>query len=213
MMNILRSRTFWGVVLIIGGILAFLQSFDVFNGGDIFWGLLMLFVGGLFISVFWANRSQWWFLVPGTLFLGIGLSSLSDAILPENISDPISGMFVLGGLGVGFWLVYLVSRGNWWAIIPGGVLVTLAVVSVLDEVYPDKETGGVFFIGLGLTFALLAILPSLRMKWAYIPAVVLIIIGCAILASEFSAISYLWPVLLILVGLVVLVRELGFSRR
>jgi len=86
------------------------------------------------------------------------------------------------------------------------------VVSVLDEVYPDKDTGGLFLIGLGLTFAILAILPRLRMTWLIYSAV-LIIIGFVALAGEFSGISYLWPLLLILVGLYVLVREFGFLRR
>jgi len=117
-MGLLRSRTFWGVVFIIGGILFLLQSLDVFEGGDLIWGLLFILVGGLFLSGFWANRSQWWYIVPGLLFLGIGASSLSSALLPEKIAGPLDGMFVLGALGVGFWLVYLASPGNWWAIIP-----------------------------------------------------------------------------------------------
>jgi len=212
-MKLLRSKTFWGIIFIVGGILFLLQSLDVLKGGDLFWGVLFLLVGGLFLSAFWENRSQWWCIVPGMLFLGIGASSLSQALLPENIADTLDSVFVLGGLGIGFWLVYLVSPANWWAIIPGGVMVSLAVVSVLDEAFPEKDTGGVFLIGLGLTFAVLAILPRLRMTWAYIPAVVLIIIGCASLAAVFPGISYLWPVLLILVGLYVLVRELGFFRR
>ena len=213
-MNILRSRTFWGLIFILGGIMFLLQTFDVLRGGDIFWGLLFILVGVLFLSAFWSNRSQWWYIVPGMLFLGIGASSISDAILAEDIADTLDAVFVLGGLGLGFWLLYLASPGNWWAIIPGGVMFTIAVVSVLDDAYPESDAGGgVFLIGLGLTFALLALLPRLRMTWAYIPAVVLIIIGIAILASEFSAINYLWPVLLILVGLYVLVRQLGIFRR
>jgi hypothetical protein len=212
-MKILRSRTFWGTVFIAGGILLLLQSLEVFKGADLFWGLFFILVGGLFISAFWANRSQWWYIVPGVLFLGIGANSLSQAILPENISNTLGGLFILGSLGLGFWLVYLVSPGNWWAIIPGGVMTSLAIVSVLDQAYPDRDTGGLFLIGLGLTFALLAILPRLHMTWAYIPAVVLIIIGCVALASEFATISYIWPVLLILVGLFVLVREVGIFRR
>jgi hypothetical protein len=211
-MKILRDRSFWGIVFIAGGILFLLQSLDVLQGGDYFWGLLFLLLGGLFISGFWANRSQWWYIVPGMLFLGLGASSLSQAILPEKISNPLDGMFVLGGLGLGFWLLYLASPGNWWAIIPGGVMVSLAVVSVLDEVYPDKDTGGVFLIGLGLTFALLAILPRLRMIWAFIPAVVLIIIGFIPLAGQFSVVRYIWPGLLILAGLFVLARGLGYFR-
>lgn len=212
-MKLLRSRIFWGLVFIVGGILVLLQSLEVLRGGDLFWGLLFLLVGGLFLSAFWTNRSQWWYIVPGMLFLGIGAGLLSQAFLPDDIASTMEGAFVLGGLGIGFWLVYLVSPGNWWAIIPGGVMVSLAVVSVLDEVYPDKDTGGVFLIGLGLTFALLAILPRLRMKWAYIPAVVLIIIGWVSMAVVFPGINYVWPVLLILAGLYVLIRELGILRR
>jgi hypothetical protein len=212
-MKILRSRTFWGIVFILGGILFLLQSLDVLRGGDLFWGLIFGLVGCLFLSAFWGNRSQWWFLVPGMLFLGIGASLISKTFLPSNISDSLDSLFILGSLGISFWLIYLVSPVNWWAIIPGGVMITLVVVSVLDAAYPEKDTGGVFLIGLGLTFALLAIFPRLRMKWAYIPAVVLVIIGCVALAAEFPAISYAWPVLLILVGLYVLLRELGFLRR
>jgi hypothetical protein len=212
-MKILRSRSFWGIVFILGGILFLLQSLKVLKGGDLFWGLLFILVGVLFLSAFWSNRSQWWSILPGMLFLGLGANALSQAFLPEDISNKLDGLFILGSLGIGFWGVYLIRPVNWWAIIPGGVMVSLAVVSVLDEVYPGKDTGGIFLIGLGLTFALLAILPRLRMTWAFIPAVVLIIIGCATLAAAFPAISYAWPVLLILVGLFVLVRELGFFRR
>ena len=75
---------------------------------------------------------------------------------------------------------------------PGGVMVTLAIVSVLDTAYPNKDTGGVFLIGLGLTFALLALLPRLHMRWAYIPALVLFVIGSISLAGEFSAANYVW---------------------
>jgi hypothetical protein len=211
-MNILRSRSFWGVIFIIGGLLYLLQALDVIQGGDIFWGLFFLLVGGLFLSAYWNNRSQWWFIVPGTLFLGIGASALSEAILPDKISSAIGGMFVLGGLGIGFCLIYLLFPANWWAILPGGMFISLAVVSVLDEVFPDKDTGGVFLIGLGLSFALLYILPRLRMTWALIPAAVLIVIGFIPLIGQFPIVNYIWPLLLILAGLFVLVRGMGYFR-
>ena len=111
-MNTLRSRSFWGVVFIAGGILFLLQSLGVLRGEDLFWGLLFLVIGGLFLSAFWTNRIQWWFIVPGMLFLGIGAGLLSNAFLPEKISNPLEGMFILGSLGIGFWLVYLVRPGE-----------------------------------------------------------------------------------------------------
>ncbi len=212
-MKLIGSRTFWGVVFIIGGILFLLQQLNVLKGGDLFWGLMFGLVGVLFLSAFWGNRIQWWFIIPGMLFLGIAAGLLSQALLPSKTAGVLSGIFVLGALGIGFWLIYFINRAFWWAIIPGGVMISLAVVSGLDTAYPNKDTGGVFLIGLGLTFALLAVLPRLSMRWAYIPAFVLFIIGCISLAGEFSVVNFLWPVLLILAGLFVLVREMGFLRR
>jgi hypothetical protein len=212
-MKFLTSRNFWGVVLVLGGILFLLQQINVLKGGDLFWGLMFGLAGVLFLSAFWGNRNQWWFIVPGLLFLGLAAGMFSLALLPSKTADLLNGVFILGSLGVSFWVIYLINRANWWAIIPGGVMITLAIVSVLDTAYPDKETGGIFLIGLGLTFALLAILPGLHMRWAYIPALVLFLIGCVSLAGEFSAINYIWPAVLILVGIYVLGREMGFLRR
>jgi hypothetical protein len=212
-MKLISSRNFWGAVFVLGGILFLLQNLDVIRGGDLFWGLIFGLVGVLFLSAFIGNRRQWWLLIPGTLFVGIAASQFSQALLPSKTTDVIEGIFVLGALGVGFWLIYLLSPSNWWAIIPGGVMVTLAIVSVLDAAYPDKDTGGVFLIGLGATFGILAVLPRLHMRWAYIPALVLFIIGSISLAGEFSAANYVWPVLLILVGIYVLGHEMGFLRR
>lgn len=212
-MKLLRSGSFWGLIFILGGILFLLQALDVLKGKDLFAGLVFSVVGILFLSAFWSNRNQWRFILPAMLFLGIGAGLISQAVLPTETADYLEDFFILGSLGLGFWLVYWISPINWWTIIPGGVLITIAVVSVLDKAYPNKDTGGIFLIGLGLSFALLAILPRLRMTWAYIPAVVLIIIGFVSLAAAFSAVRYAWPVLLILVGLYVLVRELGLLRR
>jgi len=70
------------------------------------------------------------------------------------------------------------------------------------------ETGGIFFIGLGLTFALVGLLPAPRgrMRWAFIPALVLLVMGLLIFAAAEQFINYLWPVALILVGLYLVFR-------
>jgi hypothetical protein len=76
---------------------------------------------------------------------------------------------------------------------------TLGVVSVLDEL-TDIDTGGVLFIGLGLTFALVALLPGGSQRtWAFIPAVLLLIFGTLLLPSLGLA-TYAGPALLILLG-------------
>jgi len=110
--------------------------------------------------------------------------------------------------------VYATNRENWWAIIPAGVMVTLAVVSFLDQFFAGFETGGIFFLGLGLTFGLVAILPGPRgeMRWAFIPAGVLFLIGLVLLAALTSLVNYIWPVALILVGLYFIFRTFLLHR-
>jgi hypothetical protein len=214
-MKWLGSRTFWGLLFILGGFLFLLQELDVFQGADIFWGVMLGLIGLLFLSGFVGNRASWWVLIPGISLLGLAANSIVGAVLPGDAADILEGLLVLGGIGLSFWAVYLVSPGNWWAIIPGGVLVTLAVVASLESAYSEKDMGGVFFLGLGITFALVAFLPNPhgQMKWAYIPSVVLVVIGLVVMASSFPIVKYLWPVALILVGLYVLLRAFGFRRR
>ena len=87
--------------------------------------------------------------------MGLG----ADSLLSAYIGD-WGGFFFLGFLGLGFLAVYFSGRERWWAIIPGGVLLTLGFISVLNNVYGGRETGGFFFLGLGLTFLLVAVLAS-----------------------------------------------------
>jgi hypothetical protein len=115
----------------------------------------------------------------------------------------MAGVIMLGAIGLAFLLVYLVNRDNWWAIIPAGVMGTLAVISGLSQVLTGFETGGIFFLGLGLTFALVAILPTPegQMRWAFIPAGILFMIGLLLTAATSSLSGIIWPLALILFGL------------
>jgi hypothetical protein len=87
-------------------------------------------------------------------------------------------------------------------VIPAGVLLTLAVVAGINEVAPRVETGGLFFLGLALTFALVYLLPppGERMKWALIPAGVLCIVSLIITIATSPVLHLLWPAALILAG-------------
>ena len=58
------------------------------------------------------------------------------------------------------------------------MLITLGIVAALTDMYGARETGGFFFLGLGLTFLLVAVLAS--MQWAYIPGVILLLMGVAL---------------------------------
>jgi hypothetical protein len=91
--------------------------------------------------------------------------------------------------------VYLAEKTNWWAIIPGGVLFTIAAVALMESSTTAIATGGIFFLGIGLTFALVAILPNTvgQMRWAWIPAGILVLMELLLLVAAENLINYIWP--------------------
>lgn len=214
-MKRLESRILWGLLLIAGGILFLLDSLGIIAFGAVLWPALIGIASLVFLFIFaTAPRNNWWAAIPGFVLLGLTGTIALDELAPE-LGDAWGGSLFLGGIALAFWVTYLVNPENWWAIIPGGVLLTLAVVAGLSEVLPGVEIGGVFFFGLGLTFALLALLPTPegRPTWAIIPAAVLLLMGALITAAAAELINYVWPVVLILGGLYLLYRAFGSRQR
>jgi hypothetical protein len=194
------ARTIFGGALILLGGLLLLEQFNILHGAaGLFWGVLFLLGAAYFFRVFLSDpRGQWWAIIPGMVMLGIG----GGALLPAAF-DAWSGAFFLACIGVAFFAVYVTDRARWWGIIPGGVLLTLAVIDIVDKNLGGMDTGSLFFLGLGLTFLLVALLPNPfgKTQWAYIPAVVLMVIGALIgSASTTGLAAYIWPVVLILGG-------------
>ncbi len=202
------SATFWGVVLILAGILFLLQTFNIIPGGSVLFSTALVVFSVLFLSVYFGDRRHWWALIPGIILLGLAATISVSVFFPEWDGN-VSGAIFLGSIGVSFWAVYFDNRRNWWAIIPGGVLLTLAAVAGVEPLLErEMDTGGIFFLGLGLTFLLVAVLPTEygRMKWAYIPAGVLLLMGLLLLATSVQLINFVWPVLLIVGGVYFLWR-------
>ena len=202
MIRILSSRLFWGFVLVFGGILLLLDTFGIIKGNALFWTIIAGIAGVLFLSFYFTNRQNWWALIPGVIFLTISLAIGLDEFVPGFEASNISGPIILAGIALSFFLVYFSERSNWWALIPGGVMTTIAIMALLSSNTSSAVSGGVFFIGLGLTFALVAMLPSPsgQMRWPLIPAGILGLIGLLILIAAENLINYIWPVALILAG-------------
>ncbi len=193
-------RIIWGGLLICAGVLFLVQEMKLIpSAWDFIWGLLFGVAGCVFLYAFWTNRENWWPLIPGLGLISLALLMVLEELLPG--ADWLGAIF-LAGIGLSFWLIFAINRENWWAVIPGGVLVTLAVVAGVDTFVGGDTGGGIFLIGLGLTFGLLGFIPSTqtRMKWAFIPAVILIIIGFLIMSPLVPFVNYVWPLALIVLG-------------
>lgn len=194
-------RILVGAALILGGILMLLDKAGVLKGAtNFFWAGLLAIGAGIFLFWFFSDRSKWWAAIPGFTLAGMAAS----ALLLDKISW--SGLAFLGGIGVGFWAVYLRQPAQWWAIIPGGVLLTLGFTSALTEAFNIVETGGVFFVGLGLTFLLVALLA--KMKWAFIPAAVLLLLGFFLGTPFIGIMEYVWIGVLLVSGVILVISAI-----
>lgn len=207
-MKWLESRVLWGSLLILGGVLFLLQNLGIFSLGDAFWVIVLGLAGVFFLSFFIQSRANWWALIPGITLLSVTTLVALDWVFPA-IGSAWGGSIVLGGIALSFFLIYLVERANWWALIPGGVLLTLAATVGLEQFFPGLETAGIFFLGMGLTFALVAILPNPQgeMRWAWIPAGILLLMGVIFMAAAGELLTYLWPIALIVTGGYLLFRS------
>lgn len=203
-------RIILGIGLILLGLLYFFQEIGLISEvGSLLWAAIFLVGGILFLVYFIAQSNHWWPLIPGATLVGIGILIGIDSFFPALNGD-IGGFIFMASLAIAFIFIYFQSRENWWALIPGGVLGTLSLVILLDSFPVGIDTGALFMLGMGLTFFIVGTLdtPHGRMRWAYIPAVILAVIGVIILAPDIPYINYLWPIALILVGLVAIVLSL-----
>ena len=186
-------RILIGAALILGGILMLLDRTGILKGAtDLFWAGILAVAAAIFLFWFFSDRSKWWAAIPGFTLAGMAASSL----LLDRIGW--GGLAFLGGIGLGFWAIYFTNRERWWAIIPGGVLVTLGITSVMTDAYGVMDSGGVFFVGLGITFVLVALLA--KMKWAFIPAAVLLLLGFFLGTPFVGLMEYVWIGVLLVAG-------------
>jgi len=212
MVKWLESRILWGALLIVAGVIFLLQNLFNFQLGGFLWGLVLGAAGVVFLAVFFGNRAHWWSLIPGFSLLGIAATILIDVFFPR-LGNIFGGTLVLGGIALAFLTIYLFDHNHWWAIIPGGVMLTLSVFVLLEEVFRGFGGAGVFFLGLGFTFVAVALLPTPqgRMTWAWIPAGILLAIGVIVAAASEALLGYVGPIALILAGVYFILR--GLIRR
>lgn len=210
-MKRLDLRLVFGAILVLSGVLFLLDNLGVLKGaGDLFWAVLFAVAGGAFLYRFATDRQHWWALIPGFTLLGLAAVIVVES-LPLGDTGALSGGLLLAAIGAGFWAIYLTRRDFWWALIPGGVLVTLGVMAALGDKVQGEAVGGIFFLGLAATFGGVYYLPTAqgRQTWAAIPAVILGVMGVALLAGAAVGLSYILPVALIIVGLYLLWRALA----
>ena len=217
-----------GIALMAAGVLLLLDLLGILDTAALVWPLIFAAAGTVFVALFFRSRDNWWAAIPGSVFLGLAAVILVTQLWPGPAAY-WAGAFLFLFMGAGFGAVFVRERSNWWAIIPCGVMLTLALVVALPPGWEGMPVAAVFFLGLAATFAALSLVPvppenrpalpagvpaqpgdavPARMKWPLIPAAVLTGMGLifALQASILlTASEFFVPVLLVLAGASLLV--------
>ncbi len=200
-MNRWNTRIWIGAGLVLLGVLMLVQRIGLlgaFSGLPV--AALFLLGAGFFLYRFFMNsRTEWWAAIPGFALFGIAVTILLSDVLPGW-----SGFWFLASLGVGFLCVYLSGHERWWALIPAGILVTLGFVAVVSDAFGGNGSAAVLFVGMGLTFILVAVLTG--MQWGWIPGIILLIMGGIFGAPSFGSMNLLLPAALILGGVLLIIQ-------
>jgi hypothetical protein len=207
-----NTNTLWGVLLVALGAFFLLQvtgSFGVLT--SLFWSVALAAAGAVFLYVFLtALHTRWWAAIPGFTLLGLAATIFYDRFAPPFFSEIGAAVF-LASIGAGFVAIFFTNREQWWAIIPGGALLSVAgVVLVTQAGIGFLNPASVLFIGLGLTFGLLGLMSTYlntNLRWAYIPAAILLVMGIVIFTPFVGAIGWIWPLAFIAGGAYLILRR------
>jgi len=159
------------------------------NGVPIMIGVALWFLTGFLI-----DRRRWGLLIPAyilviaavetaiqTVVIPAWLSGEGDSILLRAYTSG-AGMMIM--LALPFFVVYVVSKKSWWALIPAGVLTSIAAIIVLPVLVPDEHNthfglySGVLFVGLTITCGILWLQRKTQpTDWAKYPAAGLFVLS------------------------------------
>jgi hypothetical protein len=200
-MNINRSGLFWGILLIGAGVLALARQFGyIENDSPMIWIAVFGVVSLLgLVSYALSGWKQWAWLFPVGVFGGLAaIIALAEA----NVDSAAVASPLFIGLILPFAAAYLTDRSrNWWALIPGGVMVFLALVTLLVDSAGGEWVGALFLFMIALSF-LMVYLNNRTHTWALIVAYVTAILGIApLMAIGGRDAAYYGPIFLFAVAL------------
>ena len=199
-----------GSLLVFAGIIFLIQQIFHLPVGALF--VSMFFAAGAIIFLFVALKKtdNWWAFIPGFTLMGLALLIAGSTFFREFINY-YGGSLFLGSIALSFITILIVKPSNWWAVIPAGVLATLALIAGIRGGHGMLQ-GGLFFAGIGATFAAVGLMPVGRKeKWPWIPASICFILGTLILigsgALANTIFGWIWALAFLGVGVYLIVRS------
>lgn len=85
---------------------------------------VMMAIALPFYVVYLRNRTRWWALIPAYTMTALAVLVLFPVRL---MREELVAAYVMFAIALPFLYVYLRNRRHWWALIPGGIMVTIGV--------------------------------------------------------------------------------------
>ena len=185
-MKVNRSSLFWGFLLIGAGIVAlgqqlgYIQQFSDLQ----FWIWVFAFVSLLAVVEYaLSGWKHWGWLFPAGIFGGLALV-ITLAINDVDSAAVASPLFF--GLLIPFAAAYLTDRArNWWALIPGGIMLFMAFMMLVIDSAGGEWVGAMFLLMFALAF-LLVYLNNRSRTWALLVAYIFGVISIAPMLAAFG---------------------------
>lgn len=204
----MRGRLIWGTSLIALGAFFLMYQLGWLGTLRVSWLIFLFgFLALVFLLTFLSDRRQWWALIPGGVMTGLALLIFNQE--NEFISNAQAGALFLLSIGLPFLLIYLVDRRLWWALIPGGVLTGVALLTgLVNQGVSGQAIAAFIFFGLAVVFALVRFVTRSNpyIGWATWVAIILAVIGALVLVTGPQAAALVGPAILIGLGLLLLAR-------
>jgi hypothetical protein len=170
------SNLFWGLALIVAGVLFLLQNLGYLSrqASEVwvfaFGGLSILF----FLTYFFKGMQFWGWLFPTLAF---GSLALTIQMGIWGINSSMMAIPILVSAGLPFLVAFaLKPRARWWALIPAWAIFAVILIVLGADRIPGEAVGGLVLVMIGLPF-LVVYLFKRRYWWALIPAGVMIVLG------------------------------------
>ena len=184
-MKVNRSSLFWGILLIGGGALALTQQMGYLDQmPDSVWVWifgLVSFVG--LVAYLVSGFKEWGWLFPFGIFGGLAIT-IGFAV--SGYDNPAMASPLFFGLLIPFGAAYLLDRSkNWWALIPGGVMLFLALVTLLVDNVGGEWVGSLFLFLIALSFFVVYVNNRTR-QWALLVAYILFVLSIAPAMASFG---------------------------
>ncbi|MBK9925246.1 MAG: hypothetical protein IPP66_08125 [Anaerolineales bacterium] len=200
-MNMKKSNIFWGLLLIVGGGFALAQQLGYIKNLSPQVGMYAFAVIAVIALVMYAlsNWREWGWLFPAGVFGGLAVTA---ALAINKFDNPAVGSPLFFGLLIPFVAAYLTDRArNWWALIPGAVMLFLALTTLLVENVGGEWVGSLFLFLIALSFFVVYLNNRTR-TWALLVAYIMFVLSIApAMASGGELAAYYGAIFLLAVAL------------